>query len=158
MNVVLPSVAMVSAPAAAGAGDRMEDLLRALDAKLQNSVLSQDTEALAEMLTEDWILISSSGRVTTRSAFLSMVGDPQFRLEVNASSEISIRVHGSTAIVTALLHERGLARGEAYENWLRYTDTWVLEAGAWRCVSAHASSSEPPAGAARCTAGREEND
>lgn len=137
--------AVVSLAAAAlPAGNPAEQVLRALDAKLQLAVLNQDTKTLDQLLSDDWLLITTSGRVVTRPAFLAMVGDANSRLLVNASSEVTVRLHGSTAIVTAMLHERGADHGKPYDAWLRYTDTWVLEAGAWRYVSGHACAIKPP--------------
>jgi ketosteroid isomerase-like protein len=138
--------AMVSVAAAAVHSDNgAEQVLRALDAKLQLAVLNQDTKTLDQLLSDDWLLITSSGRVVTRPAFLAMVSDPNSRLEVNDSSEVTVRLHGNAAIVTAKLHERGADDGKPYEAWLRYTDTWVLEAGSWHYVSGHACPIKPPA-------------
>jgi ketosteroid isomerase-like protein len=134
----------VSAAASAHADSETEKLLRALDARLQLAVLQQDTRTLDQLLSDDWILISSTGRTFTRAAFLAAVTDPESRLEVNQPSEVAVRVHGSAAIVTALLHERGSEHGVPHEAWLRYTDTWVLEGGAWRYVAGHACRVQPP--------------
>jgi len=132
------------AVAPAHAGNPAEQLLRALDAKLQLAVLDQDTKTLDQLLSDDWLLITSSGRVVTRPAFLAMVSDPSSPLSVNESSDVTVRVHGSTAIVTAMLHERGSDHGKPYDAWLRFTDTWVLEAGSWRYLSGHACAIKPP--------------
>jgi ketosteroid isomerase-like protein len=123
----------------ARAADPAESVLRALDARLQRAVLEQDTTTLDLLLSDDWVLIASSGRVVTRPAFLAMVSDPGSRLEVNESSQVTVRLHGSAAVVTAVLHERGSDQGKPHEAWLRYTDTWALEAGVWRYISGHAS-------------------
>jgi ketosteroid isomerase-like protein len=145
MLLKLVGCAMFSLAAAAVHSENpAEQALRALDAKLQLAVLNQDTKTLEQLLSDDWILITSSGRVVTRPAFLAMVSDASSRMEVNDSSEVAVRLHGSTAIVTAKLHERGTDDGKPYEAWLRYTDTWVLEAGAWRYVSGHACPIKPP--------------
>lgn len=135
-------VALAVAPARAA--DPAEQVLRALDAKLQRAVLEQDTKTLDRLLSDDWLLITASGRVVTRPAFLAMVSDPSSRLSVNESSAVTVRLHGGTAVVTAMLHERGSDHGKPYDAWLRFTDTWVLEAGAWRYVSGHACAIEPP--------------
>jgi ketosteroid isomerase-like protein len=138
------TLAVAVSAAAARADSPIESVLRALDAKLQLAVLRQDTKALDQLLSDDWILISSAGRIINRPDFLAAVSDPESRLEVNQTSEVAVRVHGSTAIVTAMLHERGSDHGKPHEAWLRYTDTWVLEAGAWRYVAGHACRVKAP--------------
>jgi ketosteroid isomerase-like protein len=139
------SCAMISLAAVVPRADNpAEQVLRALDAKLQLAVLEQDTKTLDQLLSADYLLITSSGKVVTRPAFLALVGDASSRLDVNASSDVTVRLHGSTAIVTAMLHEKGSDQGKPYDAWLRYTDTWVLEGGAWRYVSGHACAIKPP--------------
>jgi ketosteroid isomerase-like protein len=128
----------------ARAANPAEEVLRGLDARLQLAVLEQDTKTLELLLSDDWLLITASGRVVTRPAFLALVSDPGSRLAVNESSDVNVRLHGATAIVTAKLHEAGTDHGKPYDAWLRFTDTWVLESGAWRYVSGHACAIKPP--------------
>jgi ketosteroid isomerase-like protein len=134
--------------ATAWAEPSSESTVRALDQQLQQAVLHGDAATLDKLLSEDWLLISSTGRVVQRSEFIAAVQDPASRLEVNQQSEVKVRIHGTTAIVTAALHERGLDQGKPYEAWLRYTDTWVQEGDSWRYVSGHACR-VPPAAATR---------
>jgi len=138
--------ALALVAAAVRAAAPAESTLLELDATLQRAVLKQDTTTLGELLSDDWILTTSSGKVVSKAAFLAAVADPKQRLDVNASSEVEVRQHGDTAIVTAVLHERGSVDGKPHDAWVRYTDTWVREGGVWHYVAAHACRlAEPPA-------------
>jgi ketosteroid isomerase-like protein len=145
--LALAATAAVAAGASSetGTAGPAEKTLRDLDAQMQLAVLRQDTEALDRLLSADWVLIASSGKVISRPVFLALVSDPRSRLEVNEPSEVTVRVHGSTGIVTAILHERGEDQGKPHEAWLRYTDTWALEGGRWLYVAGHACRMAPPA-------------
>ncbi|MBV8200064.1 MAG: nuclear transport factor 2 family protein [Acidobacteria bacterium] len=96
MLINLFSFALVAlaaaAPHGATAASATEQVLRALDAKLQLAVLNQDTRTLDQLLSDDWLLITTSGKVVSRQAFLAMVSDADSRLQVNDSSEVTVRL------------------------------------------------------------------
>ncbi|MGE5233622.1 MAG: nuclear transport factor 2 family protein [Acidobacteriota bacterium] len=143
------ALTLVAAAVRAGAAPAESTLLE-LDATLQRAVLKQDVTTLGELLSDDWILTTSSGKVVSKAAFLAAVADSKQRLDVNTSSEVEVRQHGDTAIVTAVLHERGSVDGKPHDAWVRYTDTWVREGGVWHYVAAHACRlAGPPSSPAR---------
>ena len=135
LHTALTALALVAAAVHAAAP--AESTLLELDATLQRAVAKQDTTTLGELLSDDWILTTSSGKVVSKAAFLAAVADPKQRLDVNASSELAVRQHGDAGIVTGVLHERGSVDGKPHDAWFRYTDTWVREGGLWRCDLRH---------------------
>jgi ketosteroid isomerase-like protein len=116
-----------------------------LDHAMQRAFVTRDQKFLRDLLTDDYVLITSSSKLVSKEQVLAELVDPKEILEVNDSSEIQVRRHGDTAVITALLHQRGSSAGEPFDAWVRYTDTWVLEGGRWRYMSAHASRMPPPA-------------
>ncbi len=115
-----------------------------LDHAMQHAFVVRDEKYLRDLLTDDYMLITSSSRIVSKEEVLASVVDPKQVLEVNDSSEIKVRRHGDAAVVTAVLHQRGSSEGKPFDFWVRYTDTWVLEGGRWRYMSAHASRLPPP--------------
>jgi ketosteroid isomerase-like protein len=110
-----------------------------LDHEMQRAFVTRDVKFLRDLLTDDYVLITSSSRIVSKEEVLASVVDPGQVLEVNDSSEVTVRRHGDTAVVTAVLHQRGTSNGKPFDYRVRYTDTWVLEGGRWRYMSAHAS-------------------
>ena len=115
-----------------------------LDHAMQRAFVVRDQKFLRDLLTDDYLLITSSSRLVSKEELLASVVDPQELLEVNDSSEIKVRRHGDAAVITAVLHQRGSSQGKPFEHWVRCTDTWVLEGGRWRYMSAHASRLPSP--------------
>jgi ketosteroid isomerase-like protein len=133
------------APKPAGVAS-FEAEMEKLDHAMQRAFVVRDEKFLRGLLTDDYMLITSSSKILSKEEVLGSVVDPQQVLEVNDSSEIKVRRHGDAAVVTAVLHQRGTSQGKPFDYWVRYTDTWVLEGGHCRYVSAHASRYQPPTG------------
>jgi ketosteroid isomerase-like protein len=102
-------------------------------------VAAKDVAAVAKFLADDYILVTASSRVMTRQELLEVIAPPGLTWELNASREVIVRVYGDTAIVTALLEQKGVDNNERFDSPVRYTDTWLRENGTWRQIAAHAS-------------------
>jgi ketosteroid isomerase-like protein len=54
-------------------------------------------------------------------------------------SDLKVRMHGDTAIVTGAYHEKGESNGKPYEYHGRLTDVWMKSGGKWQVVASHYS-------------------
>ena len=124
---------------ATGASASDTDDLIATDKRMQRAFVDRDIATLDRIITDDYVLIASSGAERRKPAILAEVASPDVVYEINESSDWSVRVHGDTAIVVALLHQKGVDHGEPFDYSVRFSDTYVRENGAWRNVHAHAS-------------------
>jgi ketosteroid isomerase-like protein len=113
--------------------------LTRLDAEFQRAVGAKDVAAVAKFLADDYILVTASSRIMTKQELLKEIAPAGLTWEMNASREVSVRVYGDTAIVTALLEQKGIDNNERFDSPVRYTDTWLREDGTWRQIAAHAS-------------------
>ena len=52
---------------------------------------------------------------------------------------MKIRLHGDTAVVTGVYHEKGIDRQKSYDYHDRFTDVWMKKAGKWHLIAAHYS-------------------
>jgi len=52
------------------------------------------------------------------------------------------RVHGDVAIVTGVLHLKGLDHGKPYLRSGRFVDTWLYKNARWVCVSSETTPLE----------------
>jgi ketosteroid isomerase-like protein len=132
------------APAQAAAPTEDAAKLTALDHAMQKSVVDRDAEAFASFLTDDYILITSSSKRLGKADVVEGIDSPNEVMTVNASTIVDIRVHGDTALVIADLHQVGKQKDEAFDYWVRYTDTWVRDKDSWLCISGHASRLTAP--------------
>jgi ketosteroid isomerase-like protein len=122
---------------AAASGDI--DALIATDKRMQRAFVERDVATLDRIITDDYLLVASSGAERRKPAILAEVASPDVVYETNESSGWEVRVHGDTAIVVALLHQKGIDHGQPFDYSVRFSDTYVRENGAWRNVHAHAT-------------------
>jgi len=140
LTVAATLVAALSASDAATAAASADvDALIATDKRMQRAFIDRDVATLDRIITDDYLLVASSGAERGKPAILAEVASPDVVYEVNQSSDWEVRVHGDTAIVVALLHQKGVDHGEPFDYSVRFSDTYVRENGAWRNIHAHAT-------------------
>ena len=127
---------LLSSPARAGDdGPR----LRNLERDLNRAIAQRDTKRVDEILTDDWVLVTGTGRMKSKQDVLNEIVLPDLEYLDNDTRDVMVRVWGDTAVITGTLHQRYRLRGQQQEVTLRYTDTWTRSGDSWRQVSGHAS-------------------
>lgn len=96
----------------------------------------RDTAAMARILADDFILIGPKGNKLNRMNTIHNVGDPDITT-VAAIDSASVRVFGSTALVTAYTHFTITAQGQTTKGSNCYSDLYVKRKGIWKAVAGH---------------------
>jgi ketosteroid isomerase-like protein len=109
------------------------------DIELNQLILKKDVKHAAQFYADDFILTTSSGVVKYRQNMLDDIGSKELDLEINETSNVEVRLVGSTAVLTGTLHQRGVYNGKQFDVWLLVTDTWVHTGSGWKILSGHAS-------------------
>jgi hypothetical protein len=131
--------------ALAGPPDPIVQQLTVLNATLQLATKNYDTAELAKLITDDYELVSSSGKVYDRQAFLADAADRSAAYEINEPEDVSVRHYNNDcAIVTAILHVRFRAAGKVRDVRIRYGDVWVKLNGRWWYAYGEASPLKTP--------------
>lgn len=113
--------------------------VRALEVKLMESYKQRQIELFASMLDDDFVITIEDGSTYGKTGYVSFTAKPSVQIEVAEMSDLKIRLHGSTAVLTGAYHERGQNKGEAYDYHDRFTDVWMKSNGKWRLVASHYS-------------------
>jgi len=113
------------------------DQVRALDIKLTEAYKQRQFDLLASMLDEDFVITFEDGDVYSKTGYISYSAASTTQVDVAEMSEIKVRVHGNTAILTGVYHERGKDNGEPYDYRDRFTDVWMKTGGKWRMIASH---------------------
>jgi ketosteroid isomerase-like protein len=113
--------------------------LVAVDQAMQRAFLRHDVATLDEILTDDYVLINSSGTEQRKADILREARDPEAHWDINETSGWQVRVHGDVAIVVAILHQKGVDHGRPFDSRVKFSDTYILDNGRWRNIHAHAS-------------------
>jgi ketosteroid isomerase-like protein len=113
--------------------------LRSLERELNQAIAQRDTQRVNDLLSDDWLLVTGSGRVKTKRDMLADIARPDIEFQDNETRDVMVRVWGDTAVLTGTLHQRYKQDGKQQDVTLRYTDTWTRTGDSWRQVSGHAS-------------------
>ncbi len=111
--------------------------VRAMELKIGDLYRHHQIEAFAPMLDDDFVITFEDGSVYSKTGYLAYSASASTRVEVVEIPEMRIHMHGDTAIVTGVYHERGVEKQAPYDYRDRFTDVWMKKSGKWRLVAAH---------------------
>jgi len=127
-------------PLAAQDKDKSDaDYIRSMELKWTESYKQRQVAMLSSLLTEDFVITIEDGNTYRKTGYISHSAEPGTKVEVAEMSDLKVRMHGNTAIVTGAYHERGDSKGKRYEYHDRFTDVWMKAAGKWQVVASHYS-------------------
>ena len=113
--------------------------IRALEMKWTESYKERSIDILSSLLAEDFVITIEDGSIYSKAGYISHSADPSTRVQVAELSDLKVRMHGDTAIVTGAYHEKGESNGKPYEYHDRLTDVWMRVGGKWQVVASHYS-------------------
>lgn len=113
--------------------------VRALELKWTQSYKDRSIDILSSLLSEEFVITIEDGSVYSKAGYISHSADNSVHVEVAELSDLKVRMHGDTAVVTGAYHERGLSKGKSYEYHDRLTDVWMKSSGKWQVVASHYS-------------------
>jgi len=99
----------------------------------------RQVEVFAAVLDEDFVITFEDGSTYSKTGYLSYSASSSTHVELADISEMKIRMHGDTAVVTGVYHEKGVDNLRTYDYHDRFTDVWMKKSGKWRLVAAHYS-------------------
>jgi len=115
----------------------------ALDTRYQAAVKANDWAGIDAILADDFVLVTGNGRVFSKADLLAAARGKTTSYEHQEDTNQKVRVWGNTAVVTALLWEKGVDGGKAFDKRLWFSDTYVRTATGWRYVFGQASLALP---------------
>ena len=101
--------------------------------------LRGDAAGLAPLLADDWRLTHSDGRVQDKRDYLDELATGRRSNSQVQNIGVTLRVYGSTAVVTGISVQSGTNNGVPWSGRFRFTRTWVLRDGSWVMVASHSS-------------------
>ena len=126
--------------AAASAQDKGDAAtVRALELKWTESYRQHSIDILSSLLADDFVITVEDGSVYSKAGYISHTADSSVHVDVAEMSDLKVRIHEDTAIVTGAYHEKGTSNGKAYEYHDRLTDVWLKTGSKWQVIASHYS-------------------
>ncbi len=98
-----------------------------------------DIAAMDSLLADDFIITVEDGSTFSKPGYIAHNGDSTVHVEISAMSDLRVRMHGNTAVVTGRYHEKGRSKDKPYEYRDRFTDVWMNLNGRWQVIASHYS-------------------
>ena len=117
-----------------------EKAVAALDTDYQAAVKANDVATMDRILADDFVLVTGLGKTYTKADLLNAARSKRTLYEHQEDSAQKVRVWSDTAVVTALLWEKGTEDRKAFDYKLWFSDTYVRTPGGWRYVFGQAST------------------
>ena len=90
-------------------------------------------------MADDFIITVEDGSTYGKEGYITHTADPSVHVDVAEMSDLRVRMHGNTAVVTGAYHEKGKSKGKDYEYRDRLTDVWMNVGGKWQVIASHYS-------------------
>jgi ketosteroid isomerase-like protein len=113
--------------------------IRAMELRWTESYKQRQVQMLSSLLAEDFVITVEDGNTYSKVGYISHSAEPSVHVEVAEMSDLKVRMHGNTAVVTGAYHELGKSDGKPYEYHDRLTDVWMKVGGKWQVVASHYS-------------------
>ena len=113
--------------------------IRNLELKWTESYKERSIDILSSLLAEEFVITVEDGSIYSKAGYISHTADPSVHVQVAEMTDLKVRMHGDTAIVTGGYHERGESGVKRYEYRDRLTDIWMKIGGKWQVVASHYS-------------------
>jgi ketosteroid isomerase-like protein len=119
-----PEVASTPDTAAIDNAIAEKKIVAALDTEYQDAVKRNDAATMDRILSNDFILVTSSGKTFTKSELLDEAKSGRMAYEHQEDTDQTVRLWGDTAVVTAKLWEKGAEDGKSFEYKLWFSDVY----------------------------------
>ena len=119
----------------------------ALDTKYQAAVKANDAATMAQILADDFALVTGRGKVYGKADLIDSARKKEvtYERQDEEPGTQKVRVWGDTAVVTALLWIKSMQGDKPADYELWFSDTYVRTRAGWRYVFGQASLPLPKA-------------
>jgi ketosteroid isomerase-like protein len=126
--------------------DAYKHQVEKLEEVWRTAQLNADVDAMDNLLSDDYVGITMTGQVVTKSQQLDRMRNRSLVLTKIELSEVKVRIIGTTAIVNSLADVDGTNDGEPMHGTYRYTRVYSrLPTGIWKITNFEATRvGEPP--------------
>lgn len=117
----------------------LESKIFVLETKWNKAYQDGDIAQMDSLLADDFVITDEDGNTFSKPGYIARNGNSTVRVDISEMSDLKVRTHGNTAVVTGTYHEKGTNKGKPYEYHDRFTDVWVNTNGRWQVLASHYS-------------------
>jgi ketosteroid isomerase-like protein len=127
-------------PADAG----VEQTLMKIENDMLAALLKKDLATFGKHFAEEAVLTTPDGSVVTKAELLGDLKSGALVLESSSITDMKVKAHGDTAVVTYITTDKGKYKGQDISGRFRWTDVFVRRGGSWQLVAGHGTPIQAP--------------
>jgi ketosteroid isomerase-like protein len=133
--------------AAAKSGDAgAEQTLMKIERDAAAALIKRDVAAFGKVFADDAIMITPDGMTQTKAQLLADLKSGDLVIEASDISDMKVRVHGDSAVVTYITTDKGKFKGQDISGRYRWTDVFVRHNnGPWQVIAGQGTPIQAPA-------------
>ena len=139
---VLMALPFVTASAQSSADDDAAKTLEQMEQHWADAAAKQDIGPVQQMLSDDFTLTISVGRVVDKESYVNKLKDGTFKIESLQYADMKTRVYGNCAVVVGRVALKGTWDTNDVSGDYAFTDTFVKKSGKWRQVASQVTRIE----------------
>jgi ketosteroid isomerase-like protein len=120
-------------------GHDMDDYmtLEYLEQDWNDANKARDTGWFEKNFAPDYVSVSSSsGEIFNKAEDIASVKNDKSTIDLTETTGVNVRIDRNTAVVTGTYRWKGKdEKGVAFDNKIRYIDTWVKRGGRWMVLA-----------------------
>jgi ketosteroid isomerase-like protein len=128
---------------AAKPGDASAELMK-LEHDMLAALLKKDVATFGRHFADDATLTTPDGAVQTKAQLLGDVKSGALVLEASTISDMKVKVHGNTAVVTYITTDKGKYKGQDISGRFRWIDVFVRQGDTWQLVAGQGTPIQAP--------------
>ena len=143
-GLVLVCVLLATGQAPARDNKAERSMIIALENAWNQAQMHRDGEALNRLVAGTFVYTDWDGTLLNKSKFIADSKDPSVDTTMVANDDVDVYFYPGFAVVTGAYHAKGTNQGKPFDHYGRFTDTWILSDGQWRCVASHTNLTKKP--------------
>ena len=117
-----------------GASPPEAEVVAHLDEEYQAAVARGDAGTMARILSEDFVLVTGSGKTYTREDLLAEAREGRVLYTRQDDEQRTVRLWKDAAVVSALLTAEGTEEGRPFAYRVWFSDVYLRTPEGWRYV------------------------
>ena len=120
------------------AGDESARVL-SLENAWNQAEVKHDARALSMLLAETFEYTDDDGHFMNKSQWLAHIRNGVDHYEQLGNSGVAVHLYGNVAVATGIYQDKIREKGKVVARSGRFTDIWIQQNGAWKCVASQAT-------------------
>ena len=108
-------------------------LIKKLEDERIQAGVRKDTDRIAAATADEYVQIDLDGNVFDKAAAMRRIRSSQIQLQSNTIDDMTVRIFGGTAVVTARSTAKGTIDGRDFPQ-VRYSRVYLKRDGQWKVV------------------------